>query len=186
MEHEKQPKRLSCDVYRDLIPLVNDGVASEDTCQLVEEHLKECEACKAYQHSGFSPEISYEDDMKTIRKVRRSFLLYALGFAVAGSIGTFMLSSSIYILWWMPAVGMATYFIFGKKNMPIAWAAILILLALGRFGNAFLNGWLRPDSIIGYCYETVTNGMMLLIMLALGSLVGALLKFAFGKKKGEQ
>ena len=79
---------------------------------------------------------------------------------------------------------MATYFIFGKKNMPIAWAVILILLALGRFGNAFLNGWLRPDSIIGYCYETVTNGMMLLIMLALGSLVGALLKFAFGKKKG--
>ena len=184
MEHEKQPKRLSCDVYRDLIPLVNDGVASEDTCQLVEEHLKECEACRAYQHSGLSPEISYEDDIKTIRKVKRSFLLYAIGFAVAGSIGTFMLSSSIYILWWMPAVGMATYFIFGKKNMPIAWAAILILLTLGRIGNAFWNGWLNANSVFGYVYDSVTNDMMLLIMLALGSLVGALLKFAFGKKKG--
>lgn len=184
MEHENQQKRLSCDVYQDLIPLVNDGVASEDTCRLVEEHLKECEACRAYQHSGLSREISYEDDMKTIRKVKRSFLLYALGFAVAGSVGTFLLSSTIYLLWWMPAVGMATYFIFGKKNMPVAWAAILVLMTLGRFANALLNGWLNVNSLFGYCYEAVTNAITLLIMLTLGSLVGALLKFAFGKKKG--
>ena len=71
-----------------------------------------------------------------------------------------------------------------KKNMPIAWAAILILLTLGRIGNAFWNGWLNANSVFGYVYDSVPNGMMLLIMLALGSLVGALLKFAFGKKKG--
>lgn len=184
MEHEKQPGNLSCDVYQDLIPLVNDGVASDDTCQLVEEHVKTCEACRAYQQNGLSPVISYEDDMKTIRKVKRSFLMYAIGFALAGSIGTFLLSSSVYLLWWMPAIGMGTYFIFGKKNMVVAWAAILVFLALGRLGTAFLNGWLNANSIISYLYEAATNGVTLVIMLALGSFIGALLKFAFGKKKG--
>ena len=39
---------IKCEVVRDLLPLYVDGVASEESCTLIEEHLKECEDCKEY------------------------------------------------------------------------------------------------------------------------------------------
>lgn len=38
---------LSCDVVRDLLPLYHDGVCSEQSCALVEEHLLACPLCFA-------------------------------------------------------------------------------------------------------------------------------------------
>ena len=37
---------LTCDVIRDLLPLYHDGVCSDGSKSLVEEHLKGCEACR--------------------------------------------------------------------------------------------------------------------------------------------
>ncbi|MBQ7801107.1 MAG: zf-HC2 domain-containing protein [Oscillospiraceae bacterium] len=39
--------KLTCKVYEDLLPMYHDGVCSEDSKALVEEHLKECESCSA-------------------------------------------------------------------------------------------------------------------------------------------
>ena len=39
-------KRISCDIIRDVLPLYLDGVVSNETKEMVEEHLKNCEACK--------------------------------------------------------------------------------------------------------------------------------------------
>lgn len=38
--------KISCEVCLDLIPLVKDNVASEDSMNLVQEHIQECESCK--------------------------------------------------------------------------------------------------------------------------------------------
>ena len=35
-----------CEVIRDLLPLYQDDVCSPKSREMVEEHLKECEACK--------------------------------------------------------------------------------------------------------------------------------------------
>ena len=37
-----------CEIIRDLLPVYIDGLASEETAKLVEEHLAECEACRLY------------------------------------------------------------------------------------------------------------------------------------------
>lgn len=37
---------IMCEVIRDLLPLYHDGVCSDGSKSLVEEHLKECEACR--------------------------------------------------------------------------------------------------------------------------------------------
>ena len=39
--------KISCDVILDLIPLVKDGVASDDSSTIVKEHIKNCESCRA-------------------------------------------------------------------------------------------------------------------------------------------
>lgn len=43
--------RNKCELIRDLLPLVKDGTASEDTVRLVERHLAVCEQCRHdYEH----------------------------------------------------------------------------------------------------------------------------------------
>ena len=39
-------KKISCNIIKDILPLYLDGVVSEDTKQMVEEHLKICDECR--------------------------------------------------------------------------------------------------------------------------------------------
>ena len=39
--------KTTCDVIRDLLPLYCDGVCSQESKQLIEAHLGECDACRA-------------------------------------------------------------------------------------------------------------------------------------------
>lgn len=39
-------KEINCNVIRDILPLYVDGVVSDDTKKMVEEHLERCEECK--------------------------------------------------------------------------------------------------------------------------------------------
>lgn len=36
---------ISCEIIKDLLPLYHDGICSEDSNTLVEEHLGHCESC---------------------------------------------------------------------------------------------------------------------------------------------
>ncbi len=38
---------VSCEIIKDLLPLYHDGVCSNETKAIVEEHLTQCESCKA-------------------------------------------------------------------------------------------------------------------------------------------
>lgn len=39
-------KKISCNIIRDILPLYLDDVVSDDTRELVEEHLETCDACR--------------------------------------------------------------------------------------------------------------------------------------------
>lgn len=39
--------KISCIVIRDLLPLYHDNVCSEESRELIEEHIKTCEDCKS-------------------------------------------------------------------------------------------------------------------------------------------
>lgn len=39
-------KKISCNIIKDILPLYLDGVVSDDTKKIVEEHLKECDQCR--------------------------------------------------------------------------------------------------------------------------------------------
>lgn len=39
--------KISCEIIKDLLPLYLDGVCSFDSRTMVEEHLAECDGCKA-------------------------------------------------------------------------------------------------------------------------------------------
>ncbi|HWQ70811.1 MAG TPA: zf-HC2 domain-containing protein [Desulfitobacteriaceae bacterium] len=39
--------KISCEIIKDLLPLYHDGVCSNDSKTIVEEHLAYCDSCKA-------------------------------------------------------------------------------------------------------------------------------------------
>ena len=43
--------KLSCDVIKDLLPLYVENITSEDSNQLIYEHLEECPECTAYEQN---------------------------------------------------------------------------------------------------------------------------------------
>ena len=112
--------KISCNIIEDLLPLYVDDMVSEDSRQLVEEHLKECPACRKMQEemkrenrlSGGSKDGQSSQMNKTeiepLRKIRRkirkkrilSVLLAVVLVLAAGGIGHYWYyDKENYISW---------------------------------------------------------------------------------------
>ena len=90
--------KLTCNIVRDLMPLVLDDIASADSKQGVEEHIENCETCRAY-FEGMSMQISragepvsdkgfkqFVRDLKRKNKIKK-ILLACLAVFMVGVIG---------------------------------------------------------------------------------------------------
>ena len=55
--------KTQCDIIRDLLPLYTDGVCSEASSELVEEHLRECTECRGLL--GELQETELENDLRS-------------------------------------------------------------------------------------------------------------------------
>ena len=55
--------KISCNIIEDLLPLYVDDMVSEDSRQLVEEHLKACPTCRRMQE-----EIMRENHLTDVKK----------------------------------------------------------------------------------------------------------------------
>ena len=70
--------KVPCSVIRDLLPLYHDSVCSPESCTLVEEHLKDCEACQEEFHkleeSPLPQAVKEEEEHKSqgLKKVKRT------------------------------------------------------------------------------------------------------------------
>lgn len=112
--------KVPCEVIRDLLPSYIDGLTSEVTNQMIEEHLEECEDCRAVLASMRGPENAPEntlaqmpeeqkeiDFLKKNKKRNRMILL----FSILGALALVIL------------VLLIRTFLVGNKN-DTAWAAM--------------------------------------------------------------
>ena len=53
--------KITCNIIEDLLPLYIDDMVSEDSRQLVGEHLKECAACRK-----MLDEMKKENQLRTV------------------------------------------------------------------------------------------------------------------------
>lgn len=53
--------KITCNIIEDLLPLYIDDMVSEDSRQLVEEHLKECASCRK-----MLDEMKKENQLRTV------------------------------------------------------------------------------------------------------------------------
>ena len=74
--------KISCNVIEDLLPLYVDEAASEDSRQLVEEHLKGCPSCRKMLEEikkdnqlgtdhRISPEENKKAELQSLKNIRK-------------------------------------------------------------------------------------------------------------------
>ena len=65
--------KCSCEIIKDLLPLYVDHVCSDESIELIDQHLLECEKCKSYMNSlreSQDVETAAYDEEKESRKVK--------------------------------------------------------------------------------------------------------------------
>jgi len=70
--------KTSCEIIKDLLPLFHDGVCSNESRAMVEEHLGECDNCKAeLQSMGEAIPINntaqYLDEAEALKKLSKKW-----------------------------------------------------------------------------------------------------------------
>lgn len=68
--------RLPCKVIEDLLPMYYDGVCSEESAALVEEHLKECPKCSSMLsqlQAGIENPGKQVDDLKPLKEIEKQW-----------------------------------------------------------------------------------------------------------------
>ena len=169
--------RIDCGICADLIPLVEDGVACEQSREAVRRHIEKCEVCrKKYRDVSESErESDMLDDAELIGRVRERVSGWMLTGVLSGlMLGVLTATMSANSPWLMllifPAICGWVYLRGGRlwKWVPLTamglWVIVTLLVSGGRLMDiplAFVLG-LIP---LGLSY--------------LGALAAALLKYAF-------
>ncbi len=172
---------ISCKVIRDLIPLVRDGVATRESKELVEEHLRICKSCQDYYQKQEDQEDF--DQARVVRKIRLESLSFLSLFIVLGILLGISLSSGnaiFYNLLIMPFLGGLAFYNFGKKSFRLL-GLVFILAYLREILDSIASVGLEKLQI----FQLWSLPMAYLIFVFLGIIIAALLKFALEEEEDE-
>ncbi len=95
-------KQINCNIIQDILPLYLDGVACEDTKELVKEHLQGCEGCRRQaerlQKDLVLPQsIAFQlAQAKVIKGLKRSFLKKKVLVALISALAAALLVAGLY------------------------------------------------------------------------------------------
>lgn len=173
--------RIGCGACRDLLPLVEDGVASEESRQLVEEHLQGCERCR--REAGKTVPIGEQAENppdSVLRQLRRRLLLWGGLLVFAGCVCGILLTYSVgmfYNFLLMPAAGAVSLLLFGKKGL-LAAPAVGLAAFLWMGGRTLAEGGKLSEFAADWPYAVIYA-----LLCLLGAAAAALLRFAFRKEE---
>lgn len=180
-------KQISCGVCRDLLPLVEDGVACEESCRLVEEHLAACPACRALSGPPGAGPAAAPDDGRVLASLRRGMLLFGLALLLLGTVLGVALSNGMgmfYNILLMPLVGAGALFILPRR-WPWAVLSLFLLTCLWvPLAELFSHGWPRESFAFypGFWSSGLFFAFIYSLLALLGAAIAALLRFAFRKE----
>ena len=95
--------KLPCKVVEDILPLYYDGVCSEESTALVEEHLKDCPCCSRLLsdlRSGITLSEKKADDIRPLKKLQKSYRKMRFGWWVAALCFLVLIPMIIFISVW--------------------------------------------------------------------------------------
>lgn len=168
-------RKISCDMCMDLIPLVQDGVASDDSALAVKEHIAACPQCRALYDERPPVEADPSRINTKIKTKLRSFFAFLVLIGMFFGISLLVQEGIFYIALFLPLLGACSYVVFHWKalwKMPI----LLGVLFLIAHGITVIQG--EDLNLLGIAFLVLANS----IMTDIGTLIVGLLHFAFRKE----
>lgn len=182
--------KISCDICMDLIPLVKDGIASEDSLNAVTQHINQCESCHILFNemndiNSINNENIRMNDKKVISKIRNQLALGSMIMVIVGSFIGVAISESEWMFYnvvIMPIIGVIVYFIFNKKSYIVP-LGIFALAYIWNFIKYIIEGSLNGMNITSIIIAPITWAIIYSGLCILGILIGFLLYIAFKKEE---
>lgn len=174
---------ISCDVFLDLIPLVRDGVASEDSNKLVYDHIKNCENCRIVLENTGIITSGMIEDKKIIKSIRKSLFLSGLVLLISGAFIGIGISNSFRVFYnflIMPLVGGVGYLTL-KNKWYFTPISIFLLSYIWLFIQNIYDGAWSSGFNMEIFWMPVFLSIIYTILTVLGTAIAFLIKFAFGK-----
>lgn len=175
--------KLSCEVVLDLIPLVKDGVASGDSSEIVNNHIKTCESCRnefeAFE--GVKDNLYDIKDKKIIFDIKRSIFITQLIILLAGAIVGVALSNSMgmfYNFLIMPIIGGVGYITLKEK-----WWLVPILVFILAYLWQFISGVAQGGFVLEVFYHPLFLSSIYTVLVFLGIVICELLHFTFKREE---
>lgn len=179
---------LPCDICRDLLPLVRDGVASEASRRAVEEHVAHCEACRELWGEEAPPPPLHRE--RVLGRIRRRLYAWQGAMTAAGLILGMVLANTGqagYNILLLPVLGAVAQWLSPRRAR---WLPLLVwglIAAVTLWSNAgYLLGrlaewdWYNFFAILGL---SILYGLLLGALCALGTLAAALFRYALRKEE---
>lgn len=168
--------KFTCDICIDLMPLVQDGVASKDSVTAVEEHLKHCPECSAL----FEGKIPQPSDsnliLKKIQHKLQIFMGMLLMFGVFFGLSLTASSELFLNVWIMPIIGSIGYYLFRWKGIYITPCLLLIThLITNTFG--LIRGTEHLDILTLFMWTAIYA-----FFSTIGTVIAGLIHFGLRKE----
>lgn len=144
--------KLNCNVIRDLLPLYADQICSDESRELVEEHLAECVDCTALLGQMHSVELETHLRAETGDVLRRQASFFKRKSAVVGAViaGIFMIPILVCLI-----VNLAT-------GAALDWFFI-VLASLITAASLIVIPLVMPDNKLLWTLGTFTASLLLLL-----------------------
>ena len=181
MNEITETTKIPCAVCRDLMPLVQDGVASPESEELVRIHLHTCPACKALWQGTEAPdeqEPPAPDDGKILQKLRRRYSTHLLLLAfvgIAAGIALGYTGSSNWVILFLPFVwGVLAY-----RDTGMGKPLLLFTLGLAVLdGIVKQAAFLESFSLSNFLWNQASGCILYAVLGGNGWLIGWLLHYA--------
>ena len=171
--------KITCDICKDLMPLVKDGIASEDSRGAVIEHVKACEDCKKlYENDSIELAEINPDLERELGKLKRRLQIFSAMLLMFGVFFGLSLTASeemFYNSLIMPVIGVLGYVLFRWKAVYQVPILLLVMLFIINF-----FGIVRGMEVMPVMGVVMWVGIYS-IFVEIGVLVAGLLHFAFRK-----
>ena len=173
---------ITCDVCRDLLPLVKDGVASADSEAAVIRHTQSCAECAKLFDGKIIPAPEPSGSPKALLKAKRWMMWIYAALMVLGLYFGFTLTAGaeqFYNCLIMPIAGALGYMAFRYKSFYLMPIVLVVVGFLGdMMGFITLNGARHID-----ISSLITMIIIYMLFAYAGIIIALLLHFAFGKPK---
>ncbi len=168
--------RLSCDICMDLMPLVQDGIASDDSTQAVREHIAQCPNCAKLWDGAPIPAAKPQAVYQKFRTRLRLFSSMILVLGLSLGLSLFSGMEMFYNILLMPAIGALGYGIFRWKALLVLPVVLLVTGVLNNFlGNGFSGEVQSPGGLLSWLW-------ICLVFITVGIAIAGLLHFALKKE----